>query len=472
MTRDPIDMPSDEHDHEHDDEHEDFDLKESLGLPDRLPPLRLPVADELAGLARDVPFLAQARRLAGWLEEGRRVEGDELGGADVVEAARAVGIEIPGIVTTMRDVPEFVHLWSVAEETGFIDFDEDEAANDGVARPGDGLREWPDGTAEQVLDVWDAAFTGILADSLLIDTDYLDTDRGADLDFEGVSVALIVLVFLNRGEGLPIAELSTLLEETATVELSPREADVAWRTWIGAHGDPAEVLLDRLADLGAVVIDEDDVRTTALANWSVRNMLVDSGVEVPLSPPVEEMDAQDLIESAQGSTEEELNDEAAAWFELHDPVEAVRELLEVARSGGPFERMFGTSLAAQAGSAAEPVWREMLDEPELRPYAKMALAQLGGVDLYEAPAGLEMVLEDVAWMLTDVLATSVDSPEEIAGQVKESIPPGQEDELFAVMWRLPHPDAADVLTAIGEHHPDRRIAKSARKAAFKASSKR
>jgi hypothetical protein len=281
-----------------------------------------------------------------------------------------------------------------------------------------------------------------------------------------------VLVFLNRGEGLPVAEIAKMIEETATADLPPREADEVWRTWTGAHGDPADVLLDRLAELGAVVVDEDDVRTTPLANWSVRNLLVTSGVEVPLSPPVEEMDAKDLIESAQGSTEEELTEEAAAWFELHDPLEAVRELLEVAADAGPFERMFGTSLATQAGSVAGPVWREMLDVRELRPYAKMALAQLEGVDLYEAPAGLGLDLEDVAWMLTDVLATTLDSPEEIAGQLKESIPPGQEDELFAVMWKLPHPDAGDVLTAIGAHHPDRRIAKSARKAAFKASSKR
>lgn len=463
MTRDPIDLPPGDEEH-------DEALKEALGLPDRLPPLRLPTENELARLARDVPFLARARTLARWLGDGRPVEGDELDGGDVVEAARAAGLDIPGTVTTMRDVPGFVHLWGIAEETGFIEYEDD------LARAGVALGEWPDGSVDEVLEVWEAAFASVLADSLLIDTDYVDPERGADLDFEGVSAALIVLVFLNRSEGLPVAELAEMLEETATADLSPRDADNAWQTWVGAHGNPAEVLLDRLAELGAVVIDDSEeevrVKTTPLANWSLRNQLVDSGVEVPLTPPVAEMDAQDLIESAQGSTEEELNAEAEAWFELHDPLEAVRELLDVARNGGPFERMFGTSLAAQAGPVAAPVWREMLDEPELRPYAKMALAQLEGVDLYEAPAGLEMVLEDVAWMLTDVLATTIDSPEEIAGQLKESIPPGQEDELFAVMWRLPHPDAADVLTAIGAHHPDGKIAKSARKAAFKASSKR
>ena len=45
---------------------------------------------------------------------------------------------------------------------------------------------------------------------------------------------------------------------------------------------------------------------------------------------------------------------------------------------------------------------------------------------------------------------------------------GQELEIFEVMWRLPHPSAGDVLSLLGTHHPDREIAKAARKAAFKA----
>jgi hypothetical protein len=39
------------------------------------------------------------------------------------------------------------------------------------------------------------------------------------------------------------------------------------------------------------------------------------------------------------------------------------------------------------------------------------------------------------------------------------------------MWRLDHPDVADVLRALGDHHPDKEIAKAARKAAFKARSR-
>jgi hypothetical protein len=42
--------------------------------------------------------------------------------------------------------------------------------------------------------------------------------------------------------------------------------------------------------------------------------------------------------------------------------------------------------------------------------------------------------------------------------------------MFGTMWRLPHPEAREVLTMIGEEHPDKKIAKAARKADFKARS--
>jgi len=39
------------------------------------------------------------------------------------------------------------------------------------------------------------------------------------------------------------------------------------------------------------------------------------------------------------------------------------------------------------------------------------------------------------------------------------------------MARVPHPDAASVLTVIGRHHPDKKIAKAARKSAYRATSR-
>jgi hypothetical protein len=43
--------------------------------------------------------------------------------------------------------------------------------------------------------------------------------------------------------------------------------------------------------------------------------------------------------------------------------------------------------------------------------------------------------------------------------------------VFDAMSRSPHPDAASALSLIGQHHPDKQIAKSARRSAHRAASR-
>ena len=50
-------------------------------------------------------------------------------------------------------------------------------------------------------------------------------------------------------------------------------------------------------------------------------------------------------------------------------------------------------------------------------------------------------------------------------------PQTRETAAFEMMARVPHPYAANVLTVIGRHHPDKKIAKVARKSAYKAASR-
>ena len=85
--------------------------------------------------------------------------------------------------------------------------------------------------------------------------------------------------------------------------------------------------------------------------------------------------------------------------------------------------------------------------------------------------GLEPELADLAWLLTDVLAALSDDPDELPQQIRDSVPPGQEQQMFDAMSRSAHPDAASVLSLIGERHPDKRIAKEARRSAFRAASR-
>ena len=114
-------------------------------------------------------------------------------------------------------------------------------------------------------------------------------------------------------------------------------------------------------------------------------------------------------------------------------------------------------------------------------HVSAALATLPGRDPAVASLpGLEPDDQDLAWMMTDALAAegwddlSDDAgrePEDLAQRLGEAIPAGQELAVFELMARGPHPDAADVLTVIGRHHPDKKIAKLARKSAYKAASR-
>jgi hypothetical protein len=452
---------------------DDFvDLKEAFGLPDQMAPLRLPDPSDLAALARRAPLMAQLRKLAWWLGAGRAVtEDEELSSGDGAEAAAELGV----------DNARLPQLWWLALDAAFIELDEDETH----AIPGESAEAWDEGDDDEVLDIWEMVF-GLVAGDALDDAASLDPDRSGELDFSGHGAALAVTLYLARPDGLPVAEISEVIRAGATDELPPAQAEKAWQSWVRAHGDPARLLLDLMAGLHAIeMADAEDgpvARLMPLGLAAVRTQLVESGVEIPLLPDAERMTAGQLIAMADGASEEEFTAETAAWLLYRTAEPAARELLAVAAASDPAPRMLAVGVVVtELGALAEPVWREVLGQTELRAYAKAALAAPGDGDPAAAlPPELEPDGHDLAWMITDALAAegwddlSDDAdhePEVLAKRLGEAIPAGQEPQVFELMARIPHPEAADVLTVIGRHHPDKKIAKLARKSAYKAASR-
>src|SRR5690242_1093745 len=458
-----------------DDEEEDddfVDLKEAFGLPDQMTPVRLPEAGELAALARRAPLMAQLRKLAWWLGAGRAVTGDEeLASDDAAEAAGELGI----------DVARLPYLWWMALDAVFIDLDEDQTN----AIPGESAHAWDEADDDETLDIWEMVFGLVIGDTLDAAA-ALDPGRSEALDFSGHGAALAVTLFLARPDGLHVAEVSEVIKAAATDELSPAQAEEAWQSWVREHGDPARLLLDLMAEHHAIQIgDAEDgpvARLTPLGLAAVREQLVESGVEIPLLPDAEHMTAAQLISLAAGASEEEFTAETAAWLSYRTAEPAARELLAVAAASDPASRILAVGVViTEIGAPAEPVWREALDRIELRAYAKGALAALAGGDpAMASPPGLEPDEHDLAWMITDALAAegwddpgddASHEPEALVKRLSEMVPAGQELAVFELMARAPHPDAADVLTVIGKHHPDKKIAKLARKSAYKAATR-
>lgn len=445
---------------------EDEDLAELLGLPERLPPVRLAPEEELVASARASELLRRLKTLAEWVGEDRPLteEGD-LPPSDAAEVAGLLDMAASGPVEELADVPELVHLWELALAIDVVVVDDDGRASADTdflpaAEDSEDSDDAEDSDGFDDLATWMFAFAETLG-SLELDADLAGEET---LRFEG-SGALALMLFLARDEGVTRAELSEITREGAVEDLPADEAEDAWAAWVAAHGDPATVLLARLGEHGAVKLDGETARLTPLGTWAMREQLRAGGIEVPELPARADMTAADLVAASDGLAEEELAEETEAWLAGRTAEEAAGELLTAAAAASPSGRVFATSTTVHLGEAAEPSWRAALAEPEVRPYALLALEQLTG-----EPA--EPTAEEVAWLLLDQLTAAVDfygqyDPEQLGEQAAATLPAGRELEVLEVAWRLPHPNAKGALELLGAHHPDKKVAKAARTAAFK-----
>jgi hypothetical protein len=466
----------DHHSHDHADHagHEDHDdedyeaddevgLKEAFGLPDELPPLRLPPDAELAEAARAVPMLAELGALADWVGDGRAIDAD----AELSAAERAAA------VSALNVTPErFTFLWKYAGGVDWIEeTDEDRVIS------GETAELWRGGDDEDAISAWAATFAAVLTEAMCAAA-AAGASRPADVDFHVPGAGLALMFFLARREGLTAEEVSEIVEEGLTAEL-PARAQKAWATWRQAHGDPAAVLLDQLTEISAITApsaEDGAIRLTPLALRELRLQFTDAGVAVPLLPDAPgEMTAAQLVALADGVSDDEFEAESAAWLAARGPGEAAAELLAVAASADPASRLLAVAVTTDLGAAAETAWREHLGTLELRPYAKVALVQIGGLAEGDPlPPELEPDPDDLAWMATDLMAIVCDDEDtdadEISEAFAEALPPGGDPAAFLdLISRGPHPDAFVVLEHIGEYHPDKAIGKEARKVAYKAS---
>lgn len=448
--------------------YEDVDIKEALGLPDELPPIRLSSLPELAAQARQAPLARQLAALAEWAgPDGREVTEDGLlTETGAREACAALGVA-PG---------DLEYLWEYALAVEWLAYDD---ADEERAVPGDMALAWASGDDEVVFDVWSSTLAAVLSETLLIpgpeDADDWDELGFDGLSFDGQPMALAVLLFLARREGLSLADFTEVLWEGATGDLGDSEGATARERWLAAYDDPARLLIGKLAELDAVTEADGTIRLTPVALAALHEQLVDAGIDIPLLPATAaELTGEQLLDMAEGVSDEEFEAEAGAWIAARGADDGARELLELAAAGTPGERMLAVAAVTRIGAAAERAWRDSLDVPQLRAYAKIALAALPNGE--DTPPDLEPLPGDVAWLTTDMLALACDEdypdPEEIAASLAEAVPAGQEAAVFEMMSRGSHPDVVGVLNHVGRYHPDKQVAKAARTAAYKATSRR
>ncbi|GAA4074663.1 hypothetical protein [Nonomuraea soli] len=442
---------------EGDDEEEIADLGDFELFADELAELdtiRLRPDAELADAARAVPLLAKARDLALWVGPSRQV-GEEslLTDAEVEEALSVVGLPRPSAAGPLAQaVPQLWNIWNLAVDLEFL-----EPGDDDTVSVRTDTADWPFDDDEDVLDAWALGLQSV---------DYADPelpDEDLTLVLTGLTRGVLVRLLLAGGS-LELANLRTDLE-AAAADLDELGPD-AWAAATSLYGDPLAPVIDWLVGYGMAVVSGTSLVLTPLGVDGVVHLIDDADIEVDARPAIDSMNALDLLALSADLPEEEADAELAAWMELRDPAKAASELLEAATAdpADALIRVQAASVVGALGEAATPAWKAALSEPSLRPYAATHLTQLGVAD---AP---EPTQDDTHWLILDMWTISAGlGRSEFVSSLRD-IGPDLLNNLLEVVWKIPHAHVEELLDLISQVHPDKQVAKAAKRALFKTRS--
>jgi hypothetical protein len=451
---------------------EDFD-DEDAELD--LAPVRLVPLDQLAAAARACHLLAEARRLSDWLGPSRQLTGT---GALRLADARAIitefglgalraGSDDEGIyleaarrsrLARLQSADDFVpleRLWIVAQLAGVVEVEGHRA------RPGPRLAALAhadagddDGERDTgVLEAWLAAFAG------LIHPGFPAPDGPLSSQLQDELLGMLTSLYAAAG---PV-DLSELAEEA--ISHFP-----GWELASDEPGTPVEsevtALLAGPAELGAAEVTSGRVALTPLGVWGVHQILRTHGLPVRAIGDYAESDAAEMVTAIAGYDRDDGDAELAGWVERRGQADAAAEFAVVLKTGTSVQRMAGLDVLGSLGPAGRDAARSLVGEPGVGALAAMWLASIG-----EDPE-VDVSAEDALWVLVDMCAAMLDTmpPGEAVQDVAEGAAHADFAGQIAELWRVDHPRTLDVLTAVADHHPDRAVAKTARKAIFRARS--
>ncbi|MFI5682861.1 hypothetical protein [Streptomyces sp. NPDC051636] len=430
------------------------------------PPEGTPAPAELAGMARS--RLADAARVAHWADAALGPGGDAAtadGKATLSEAtAERAAAELGLTVAQVRGD------WDTARLAGLIEVHGDSA------RPGWRLRAW-DRDDSAVLRGWVALF------------DAWSLAHPEPAEHEPAAVAEVVsampqvLSFLQLSAGpVPVEQLLDLLQQRVTelrterCEVSyepdpeaPTTAAPATRTPPAERAPDLAPLLDwalhALASVGALTYGDGQATLTPLGSWAVWVKLEQICVAAQSPAGNIEQGAEDMLRGCAQLRPNAARAEYRAWLAARPVGSAVTELIDAARGEDALLRGLAFEALRVVGAPAEPDVRAVLDEPTLRPYALLWLAEHDGVDPEDAHEVLTR--KEATWLWVDTAAAVADHGEapmlvrHLESAVQPTVP-----QLLAEVRAVGHPRTVQVLVALAAAHPDPALAKAVRRAAF------
>lgn len=408
----------------------------------------MPGQEALARLAREL--LGDAVRLARWsdvsLRPGWTVRTGSAGALPEAEARRAAD----DLEVTAERVGA---AWEHARLSGLLEVSE------GRARPGWRLRVWERDDAA-VLRGWVALFD---AWSLAVPAPG-GTDAAVVAEVVESAPQLLSLLHLTSGP-LPVGGLLELLTQRIA-ELRESRAEAPLADLAAQLPVLLGWVLDTLVSVGALVRETaaDAVALTDLGNWAVWTKIEQICVAAQTVAGHIEQPAEELLRACARYSPGPARAEYRAWLAARPVGQAVAEFLEVARGDDPLLRGLAFDALRVVGAPAEPAVRAAADEPPLRPYALLWLAEHDGEDEHSAL----LSRQEATWLWVDTAAAVADHGEgHLLVRHLESAAQGSVPELIEELREVEHPRTVQVLIALAAAHPDPVLAKVVRRAAFR-----
>ncbi|WP_445523982.1 hypothetical protein [Streptomyces cyslabdanicus] len=249
-----------------------------------------------------------------------------------------------------------------------------------------------------------------------------------------------------REAGSAVAPLAAPVEDTALAPL------LDWA-------------LRALAAVGALTDGDGQATLTPLGSWAVWVKLEQICVAAQSPAGNIEQSAEDMLRGCAQLRPNAARAEYRAWLAARPVGSAVTELLAGARGEDALLRGLAFEALRVVGAPAEPDVRAVLDEPALRPYALLWLAEHDGVDAEDAHEVLTR--EEATWLWVDTAAAVTDHGEasmlvrHLEAAVQPTVP-----MLLDEVRTVGHPRTVQVLVALAAAHPDPALAKAVRRAAF------
>ena len=465
-----------------------------------LPPVRLHSEAELARDALATPLLSRAVRLARWAGPDTRVgAGGELVEEQLPAAAAELGLDGGDAAAYASEA------WRVAVDTGLVEVVDEE---EGTVTAGADLALVLSGAPQDVLGLWLGALETVLADASVPDLDDLveAVEEGGEIDFSGLdwdpeaegefldgvlgNLYLLTASEDGPGEGpvpLPALAASMIVPDDMgepTNDVLEQVSDAMMRlddqfrllepVGLVDFQPVDEALMADIDEEPAPPVDDTDVtrygmvRLTPLGVYGIRARLLESGFAAPAVGDLADKGADVLLDGTSAFPPAAAQAETEQWLTRREPLAAARELLAAAKgadAGAPLRRLRCQQALSLVGTEATPALRDVLDDAELGGLARVWLSERGASDV---PAPSE---EMVFWLTVDTVAAQL-AAEGNSAELQALVEglAAQHGSFFAAAWRVDHPATPDVLEAMGRLHPDKKVAKEARKAAFKARS--